>query len=85
MQQQQGQPACMQQQPLQDCPDSSSSRDLSSSLASAAHQVHQAEQTLHHITHPMEGLKYYTVGRLKREVKARINRVVNQLVDKVLP
>lgn len=40
---------------------------------------------VHHLAHPGQGVKYHTVGKLKRTVKRKLNGVVNHMVDKVLP
>lgn len=81
-------PATMQQQ---DDPNAvvggpvEGSRGLGSTLAGAAHKVHKVELAIHHLAHPVQGLKYHTVGKLKRKVKAKVHGTVNHLVDKVLP
>lgn len=60
---------------------SDGSRGLGSTLGSTAHKIHKVELAMHHIAHPVQGLKYHTVDKVKRKVKAK----VCGLVDKVMP
>ena len=73
------------QQQQEHCVGPDGSRGLGSTLASAAHKVHKVELAMHHIAHPGQGLKYHTVDKLKRKVKAKVHGAVNKVVDKVLP
>lgn len=50
-----------------------------------AGKVHRVELAVHHLTHPVQGLKHHTVDKAKRKVKAKLNGAVNHLVDKVMP
>lgn len=57
------------------------SRGLGSTLGGAAHKIHKVELAMHHMAHPVQGLKYHTVDKVKRKVKAK----VCGLVGKVMP
>lgn len=74
----------MQQQQQHEQTDGSGadgSRGLGTGLLGAAHKMHKVGLVAHHIAHPIQGLKYHTVDKVKRKVKAKMNH----MVDKVLP
>lgn len=79
--QQQHQECCQQDSQGAAAAGSDGSRGMGSTLGSAAHKVHKVELAMHHLAHPMQGLKYHTVDKVKRKVKAN----VCGLVDKVMP
>lgn len=80
-QQQQQQEYCQQDSQAEAAAGADGSRGLGSTLGSAAHKVHRVELAMHHLAHPVQGLKYHTVDKVKRKVKAK----VCGLVDKVMP
>jgi hypothetical protein len=78
------QTAQQQQGPLQE--DSAAgaadgSRGLGTAVLGASHQMHKVGMVMHHVAHPVQGLKYHTVDKVKRKLKGK----VCHLVDKVLP
>jgi hypothetical protein len=43
--------------------------------------MHKVGMVMHHVAHPVQGLKYHTVDKVKRKLKGK----VCHLVDKVWP
>lgn len=78
------QQAQQQQGPLQEDGTASGtdgSRGLGTGLLGAAHNMHKVGLAMHHVAHPVQGLKYHTVDKVKRILKGK----VCHLVDKVMP
>lgn len=57
------------------------SRGLGTALLGAGHKMHTVGLAMHHVAHPIQGLKYHTVDKVKRKLKGK----VCQMVDKVMP
>lgn len=48
------------------------SRGLGTGLLHAGHKMHKVGLALHQNTHPVQGLKYHTVDKVKRKMKAKV-------------
>lgn len=38
----------------------------------AGHKMHKAGLAMHHLAHPVQGLKYHTVDKVKHKMKAKV-------------
>jgi hypothetical protein len=50
-------------------------------MLGAGHKMHKVGLVMHHVAHPVQGLKYHTVDKVKRKIKGK----VCHMVDKVMP
>jgi hypothetical protein len=61
-----------QQQAVDGAAPGADSRGLGTGLLHAGHKMHKVGLAMHHIAHPVQGLKYHTVDKVERKMKAKV-------------